>query len=124
MCIDMVKVYLKLGVMEKFLVMLYRIELLVDCVLRKLVYEVLMSVYGDVGEREDVYRIWEFYKNVGLSNEGYRVVISVFLSIGDMEGVEVIYREWEFGGFLFDVSIFNIFIFGYYVLGMERRLRN
>ncbi|KAJ0251598.1 Pentatricopeptide repeat-containing protein [Hirschfeldia incana] len=75
-CIDMAKAYLKSGSTEKSLAMLHRTELLVDCESRKPAYVELMSVYGDVGEREDVYRIWELYKNAGSSNEGYRAVIS------------------------------------------------
>ncbi|KAH0941165.1 hypothetical protein HID58_000802 [Brassica napus] len=123
-CIDMAKAYLKSGATEKSLAMLHRTELLVDCASRKPAYEALMSVYGDVGEREDVYRIWELHKNAGSSNEGYRAVISALSSIGDMEGAEVIYREWELGGLPFDASIPNTLISGYHALGMERRLRN
>ncbi|KAJ4913430.1 Tetratricopeptide repeat (TPR)-like superfamily protein [Raphanus sativus] len=123
-CIDMAKAYLKSGSTEKSLAMLHRTELLVDCASRKPAYEALMSVYGDVGEREDVYRIWELHKNAGSSNEGYRAVISALSSIGDMEGAEVIYREWELGGLPFDASIPNTLISGYHALGMERRLRN
>ncbi|KAF8097792.1 hypothetical protein N665_0281s0054, partial [Sinapis alba] len=108
-CIDMAKAYLKSGSTEKSLAMLHRTELLVDCASRKPVYEALMRVYGDVGEREDVYRIWELHKNAGSR---------------DMEGAEVIYREWELGGLPFDASIPNILISGYHALGMERRLRN
>ncbi|ESQ54372.1 hypothetical protein EUTSA_v10027393mg [Eutrema salsugineum] len=123
-CIDMAKAYLKSGSTEKALAMLHRTELLVDSVSRNRAYEALMTVYGDVGEKEDVYRIWELHKNAGQSNEGYRAVVSSLLTIGDMEGAEVIYREWELGGLPFDPRIPNTLISGYHEKGMERRQRN
>lgn len=123
-CIDMAKAYLKTGSTEKALAMLHRTEQLVDSASRKSAYEALMILYGDVGEREDVYRIWELHKNTGQSNEGYRSVISSLLTLGDIEGAEVIYREWELGGLPFDARIPNTLISGYHEKGMERRQRN
>lgn len=122
-CLDMAKAYLKTGSTEKSLAMLHRTELLVDSTSKKPAYEAVMSEYGAVGEREDVYRIWELHKNTGQSNEGYRAVISSLMTLGDIEGAEVIYREWELGGLPFDARIPNTLISGYNEIGMERRQR-
>ncbi|KFK31040.1 hypothetical protein AALP_AA6G060100 [Arabis alpina] len=67
-CIDMAKAYLKTCSMEKALAMLHRTEQLVDSASRKSAYETLMMLYGDVGEREEVYRVWELHKNTEIGS--------------------------------------------------------
>ncbi|VVB02914.1 unnamed protein product [Arabis nemorensis] len=123
-CTDMAKAYLKTGSTEKALAMLHRTEQLVDAASRKSAYEALMILYGEVREREEVFRIWELHKNTDQSNDGYRCVLSSLLTLGDTAGAEVIYREWELGCLPFDARIPNTLVSGYNDMGMERRLRN
>lgn len=61
MLFDMVKVYLRNGLKVKVREMFFRIE--EDYIDYEFYVEFLM-LYGEVGEREDVYCIWDLYKMI------------------------------------------------------------
>lgn len=59
-------------------------------------YHYLLSLYGSVGNKEEVYRVWKIYKSVfpSIPNLGYHAMISSLIRSGDIEGAEKIYEEW------------------------------
>lgn len=116
---DAANAYIKAGSTEKAMEMLRRSEQLVSPQKRKHAYEVLMSFYGAAGEKQEVYRLWALYKELGgFFNTGYISVISALFKAGDIEGVEKIMGEWEAGHSLFDVRIPHLLITGYCKKGM------
>ncbi|XP_010555122.1 PREDICTED: pentatricopeptide repeat-containing protein At2g20710, mitochondrial [Tarenaya hassleriana] len=114
--------YLKARSTEKAVAMLRRSEQLVNPKSRKLACEVLMTIYGAAGRREDVYRLWDFYKSTGqFYNTGYICVISALLKVEDIEGAENVYTGWEIGLLLFDMRIPHVLISGYCKKGMMEK---
>lgn len=59
-------------------------------------YHFLISLYGSIGDPENVRRIWEAYKSkfVNLTDMSYRGVISALVKCGDVQGAEEVYDEW------------------------------
>ncbi|XP_057818316.1 pentatricopeptide repeat-containing protein At5g27460 [Cryptomeria japonica] len=60
-------------------------------------HESVITLYGALGNKEGVYRIWqsvkEAYKNPSFSN--YESVLSSLVKVGDIRGAEKIFEEWE-----------------------------
>ncbi|KAG7576831.1 Pentatricopeptide repeat, partial [Arabidopsis thaliana x Arabidopsis arenosa] len=83
----------------------------------------LIRLYGEAGEREDVYRIWDLYKNTKeKDNEGFRAMIGSLLKLDDVNGAEKIYYdEWESSGLEFDVRIPTMLMSGYRAKGMVKK---
>ncbi|KAJ4898208.1 hypothetical protein Rs2_25002 [Raphanus sativus] len=66
--------------------------------------------------KKEVYRLWNEYKkdNVGkMSNEGYRSVIRSLLKLGDVQGAQDIFNEWEPERYEFDSRIPSLLISRY-----------
>ncbi|GAV70429.1 PPR domain-containing protein [Cephalotus follicularis] len=106
--------YLKAGVIEKALTMLRRGEQLIRGNSRRLAYEVLLTLYAATRNKDEVYRIWNFYKNLGrFHNSGYLCMISSLVKLEDIDGAEKIYEEWESRHNVFDCRIPNLLISGY-----------
>lgn len=57
--------YLKARLTEKALEMLSRAEQLVTQASRKHAYEIFLTLYTNLGRKDDVYRIWRLYGNLG-----------------------------------------------------------
>ncbi|KAL1217219.1 Pentatricopeptide repeat-containing protein [Cardamine amara subsp. amara] len=99
--------------------MLSRAEESVDPKSKKLAYESLLMLYGNAGKAEDVYRIWDMYKNLPDKNsEGYRLVISFSLKLGDIVTADKIRKEWVKGYNKFDVRIVSMMASAYCERGL------
>ena len=114
----------KFSIMASFYVKLGQIENAEDC-LRNLEtnvgwgdnmpYHHLMSLYGTLGKKEEVYRVWGLYKSKfpKVPNWGYHAVISACIRLGDIEGAEKFYQEWFQGMSHYDARIGNL-LMGWY----------
>ncbi|KAK9749154.1 hypothetical protein RND81_02G105800 [Saponaria officinalis] len=62
----------------------------------KMPYHYLISLYGSLGNRDEVYRVWNVYKSAfpSIPNWGYHSVISALVRSGDIDGAEKLYEEW------------------------------
>lgn len=91
----MATMYIKMGIMEKAEDCLRRVESRITG-RDRIPYHYLISLYGSVGNRDEVYRVWDSYKSIfpSIPNLGYHAVISSLIRIGDIEGAEKIYEEW------------------------------
>lgn len=78
-------------------------------------YHYLLSLYGSVGNKEEIYRVWHVYKAVfpSIPNLGYHAIICSLLRIGDIEGAEKFYDEWLSVKSSYDPRIANLFITRY-----------
>ncbi|KAK9120997.1 hypothetical protein Syun_018614 [Stephania yunnanensis] len=75
-------------------------------------YHYLLSLYGSVSEKEEVYRIWDTYKS-GFStipNLGYHAMIASLIRLDDIEGAEQIYEEWLSARTTFDPRVCNLLV--------------
>ncbi|CAJ2664958.1 unnamed protein product [Trifolium pratense] len=59
-------------------------------------FHYLLSLYGSIGNKDEVYRVWNNYKTIfpSIPNLGYHVVISSLVRMNDIEGAEKLYEEW------------------------------
>ncbi|XP_039069312.1 pentatricopeptide repeat-containing protein At2g20710, mitochondrial-like [Hibiscus syriacus] len=107
-------VYSKAELTEKALRMLSKAEQLVSQSSRKHAYEVLLTVYADLGRKEDVYRIWNLYRNMWkFFNSGYLCMISSLVKLDDLDGAEKVLVEWETVCTFCDARIPNALISAY-----------
>ncbi|XP_023641263.1 putative pentatricopeptide repeat-containing protein At1g28020 [Capsella rubella] len=83
----------------------------------------LMRLYGEAGEREDVYRIWDLYKKTRYKdNEGFITLIASLLKLGDLKGAEEVYHnEWEYSGLNCDIRIPNMLVSAYRKKGLVKK---
>ena len=106
--------YLKAGLTEKALQMLIRAEQIVTRETRRHAYEVFLTVYTNLGRKDEVYRIWKLYGNLGkFLNSGYLCMISSLIKLNDFDGAEKILTEWESGFSVYDARIPNVIISAY-----------
>ncbi|KAK2405896.1 Tetratricopeptide repeat (TPR) superfamily protein [Trifolium repens] len=59
-------------------------------------FHYLLSLYGGIGNKDEVYRVWNNYKSMfpSIPNMGYHAVISSLVRINDIEGAEKLYNKW------------------------------
>ncbi|KAI4354666.1 hypothetical protein L6164_003513 [Bauhinia variegata] len=79
-------------------------------------FHYLLTLYGNVGKKEEVYRVWKAYQLIfpTIPNLGYLAIISSLVRIGDIEGAEKLYEEWLSVKSTYDPRIGNLLI-GWYV---------
>ncbi|KAM1456715.1 hypothetical protein ACFX13_034817 [Malus domestica] len=116
--------FLKAGELEKTSALLRKSERLITSKTRKSGYEFLMTSHAAVGNKHEVYRIWELYKDVGFYNSGYRCMISSLVKLDDIEGAEKIVEEWECGNKLFDIQTPNLLMNAYCKKGLLEKARS
>ncbi|KAF5731599.1 hypothetical protein HS088_TW18G00280 [Tripterygium wilfordii] len=105
----MATVYIKLGQLDKALDCLKKVESRITG-RDRIPYHYLLSLYGSVGNKDEIYRVWNIYKTIFLSvpNMGYHGMISSLIRVGDAEGAEKIYEEWLAVKSAFDPRIANL----------------
>ncbi|RWW80839.1 hypothetical protein BHE74_00010800 [Ensete ventricosum] len=83
-------------------------------------FNYLVGLYGNIGKREEVYRIWNWYKSSfpSILNFGYQSMLSSLIRLGDMDGAEVIYEEWLSSTSNYDPRICNILMSSYVKEGL------
>ncbi|KAJ9177028.1 hypothetical protein P3X46_012283 [Hevea brasiliensis] len=111
--------YLKAGLIEKALMLLKRSEQLIKGKSKWLPLEMLLTLYAAAGNKDEVYRVWNLYKNNGrFLNSGYSCMISSLAKLDDLDGAERIWEEWDSGKQLFDIRIANLMIGAYSKRGL------
>lgn len=112
--------YIKAGLLDKALAMLKKSEALVTTPKDLGAYDFLLTMYASVGEREDLYRIWNLRRRSSkkVSNESYISMISSLGRVDDIEGAEKIVEEWESNCFCYDFRVPNRLIAAYCKRGL------
>ncbi|KAG6749268.1 hypothetical protein NC652_032537 [Populus alba x Populus x berolinensis] len=114
----MATMYIKMGQFEKAEDCLRRVESRITG-RDRIPYHYLLSLYGNVGNKEEVYRVWNIYKSIfpSIPNLGYHAIISSLVRLDDIEGAEKIYEEWLSVKTSYDPRIANLFISAYVYQG-------
>lgn len=113
------KGYLKAGLVEKALTTLGKSEPLVNATGRRIDLEHLMTMYASTGNKDEVFRIWNRYKETGkMFNSAYLGLLSSLVKLNDIDAAEKIFREWESGRTQFDSRVVNFMIGAYCKEGM------
>ncbi|XP_021755218.1 pentatricopeptide repeat-containing protein At1g02150-like [Chenopodium quinoa] len=108
-------VYIKLEMLEKAEQCLKDLETRITG-RDRMPYHYLISLYGSLGNKEEVYRVWNTYKSTfsNVPNWGYHSVISSLIRLADIEGAEKIYEEWLSVKASYDPKVANL-LMGWYV---------
>ncbi|XP_027335960.1 pentatricopeptide repeat-containing protein At1g02150 [Abrus precatorius] len=79
-------------------------------------FHYLLSLYGSVGKKDEVYRVWNTYKSIfpSIPNLGYHAIISSLVKLDDIEGAAKLYEEWASVRTTHDPRIGNLLL-GWYV---------
>lgn len=79
-------------------------------------FHYLLSLYGGIGNKDEVYRVWNNYKSIfpSIPNLGYHSVISSLVRMDDIEGAEKLFEEWVLVRPTDDSRIGNLLI-GWYL---------
>ena len=111
----MATMYIKLGQFEKAEDCLKKVESRVTG-RDRMPYHYLISLYGSIGNKEEVYRVWNIYKSKfpNIPNLGYHALICSLVKVSDFEGAEKIYEEWLSIKSSYDPRIGNLLL-GWYV---------
>ncbi|PIA27004.1 hypothetical protein AQUCO_08400043v1 [Aquilegia coerulea] len=113
------KGYLKLGLIDKGLEMLKRIEEMRVKDRSISLYNYLLTFYTSAGKKDDVYRIWNLYKSKGtIENSSYAHMIKSLEKLDDLEGAEKILEEWESQCSSYDFRVLNQLVSAYCKRGL------
>lgn len=106
--------YFKAGLIDKTLTMLWRSEQLIGGKSAKFACQTLLPLYSAVGNVDEVFRVWNWYKNKAASlNSSFLCMINSLMKLNDIDGAESILEEWLSNHKLFDIRIPNAMISGY-----------
>ncbi|KAK9152738.1 hypothetical protein Sjap_000218 [Stephania japonica] len=111
--------YLKVGLTDKALPMLKKIEELITSRRTKIGFEYLLTLYASAGQKDDVYRIWKLMKSRGnLRSASYSCIIESLSRLNDIEGAEKILSEWESSCTGYDFRVLNRLVAAYCQKGL------
>lgn len=89
-------------------------------------FHYLLSLYGRIGNKDEVYRVWNTYKSVfpkNTPNLGYHAVISSLVKVHDIAGAEKLYKEWVSVKLSYDPRVGNLLLDWYVEAGdMQKAL--
>ncbi|KAL1829436.1 hypothetical protein ACET3Z_007848 [Daucus carota] len=107
--------YIKLGCVDKASEMLEKSEgFILKCNKKNTGFDFLLTQYTNLGNKAEVWRVWELYKNIEkINNSGYIRMLPSLLKFDDVKGAEDVFREWESSQLTYDFRIPN-FLIGYY----------
>ncbi|XP_042957105.1 pentatricopeptide repeat-containing protein At1g02150-like [Carya illinoinensis] len=110
----MATMYIKMGQLDKAEDCLKQVESRIKG-RNRIPYHYLISLYGNVGNKEEAYRVWKVYKASFpiIPNLGYHVIISSLVRLGDIKRAEKIYEEWLQVKSSFDPRIGNLLMAWY-----------
>ncbi|KAL5861102.1 hypothetical protein ACOSQ3_002406 [Xanthoceras sorbifolium] len=88
--------YLKVGLIEKALPMLKKMEGMMHLKKKKLIFEYLLTHWAGTGLKAELYRVWNMYKPRGKQfGSSYACKITCLGKLDDIGGAEKIFEEWE-----------------------------
>ncbi|KAK3184155.1 hypothetical protein Dsin_031441 [Dipteronia sinensis] len=113
--------YVKLGLIEKALVMIEKMERLIPPRKNKLAFEFLLTLYASTGMKNELYRVWNKYKpsnnemnaSHNEMNASHACMITCLAKLDDIEGAEKIFEEWESKCTMYDFRVLNRLLVAY-----------
>ncbi|XP_047340820.1 pentatricopeptide repeat-containing protein At1g02150-like [Impatiens glandulifera] len=111
----MATMYIKLRQHEKGVICLKEVESRITG-RDRIPYHYLISLYGNMGNKEEVGRIWGIYKSIFpiATNLGYHTMISSLVRLDDIEWALTVYEEWLSVKTSYDPRIVNL-LMGWHV---------
>lgn len=111
----MASMYIRMDQNEKAVECLRKVEGIIKG-RDRIPFHYLLSLYGLVGEKDELYRVWNTYKSIfpSIPNLGYHAIISSLVKLDEIEGAEKLYEEWVSVKATYDPRIGNLLL-GWYV---------
>ncbi|XP_020248326.1 pentatricopeptide repeat-containing protein At4g21705, mitochondrial isoform X2 [Asparagus officinalis] len=115
-------IYIKAGLNEKAVSALKKAEEKLDKN-SGLCYNHLISLYGQLGNKIEMYRIWELQKLRlrRFINRDYTTMLGSLVKLGEIEEAETLLTEWESSGNSFDFQVPKILLTGYRQKGLLQK---
>lgn len=112
-------IYIKAGLPDKAVPALKKAEDKLD-MNNGLCYNHLISLYGQLGNKSEMRRIWQLQKErlKRYINRDYSTMLGSLVKLGELEEAEVLLKEWESSGNSFDFRVPNILLIGYRQRGL------
>ncbi|PHT43791.1 hypothetical protein CQW23_17816 [Capsicum baccatum] len=114
----MANVYIKAKFKEKALIFLKKLE---DKLHKDAIgYNHLISHYGNLGNKEEMLRLWGVHKVVCKKqiNRDYITILGSLVKLDDLEAAETVLKEWESSCRTYDFKVPNILLIGYCQKGL------
>ncbi|PKI54629.1 hypothetical protein CRG98_024980 [Punica granatum] len=106
--------YLKSGQLEKALATMKKAEKLSNIKNWKRTSEILLTMYGQLGSKDELSQQWNVYKQKGkFDNTTYLAMITSLVRLDDIAGAKKIVEEWECGKIFYDGGIPRFLIGAY-----------
>lgn len=105
--------YLKVGLIDKALEMLKKIESNRPHLERFSAFKYLLSLYARTSHKQELYRVWNLYKPSYECPEAYSCMITCLTKLDDIEGAEKIFQEWECECTMYDFRVLNRLLSAY-----------
>lgn len=107
--------YLKVGLLDKALAMVKKLEgQIANAKRSNIVFDLLLKLYAETRKKDELYRIWKLYKEKEkIYNKGYVCMISSLLAFDDIEAAEKIFEEWKSRKLSYDFRVPNLLINAY-----------
>ncbi|KAJ4837313.1 hypothetical protein Tsubulata_031453 [Turnera subulata] len=107
--------YIKVGMIEKALVMLRKLEdKMIKLPRKNTCFNFLLSHYASIGDKNELFRVWDARKLSGeITNRSYREMIVHLSQLDDIEGAEKIFKEWESQCSVYDFRVLDCILAAY-----------
>ncbi|KAJ4837314.1 hypothetical protein Tsubulata_031454 [Turnera subulata] len=107
--------YIKVGMIEKALVMLRKLEdKMIKLPRKSTCFNFLLSHYASIGNKNELFRVWDAQKLSGeITNTSYREMIVHLSQLDDTEGAEKIFKEWESQCSVYDFRVLDCILAAY-----------
>ncbi|WOL00213.1 hypothetical protein Cni_G08926 [Canna indica] len=113
------KGYVKAGLVDEALALLKESEKQIPKKRSRVCYGFLLSVYADIGNKDEMYRVWNLYRTSGrVANSMYMSMISGLLKLDEIECAEDILEEWESVVPFYDFRVPNLLLSAYCKKGL------
>ncbi|CAM8914724.1 unnamed protein product [Rhodiola kirilowii] len=108
------KIYTDAGYIEKANDALEKIEK-IEKLRDPEAFQTLITLYAKNGNKVGVFRAWESLKLIqkNVNNKGYLSLLMALAELGDVDGLEEYFKEWESSCSLYDMRICNVLLESY-----------
>ncbi|XP_009401682.2 pentatricopeptide repeat-containing protein At2g20710, mitochondrial [Musa acuminata AAA Group] len=113
------KGYVKSGLIDEALVLLEESKKLMPRRKGNDAYGFLILIYSDIGDKSEMYRVWNMYKSSDkVATSMYMCMMGALLKLDDVEGAEAILKEWESVTSFHDFRLPNLLLGAYCTRGL------